>query len=159
MIRIVFKNRLKLGVRHSKSVEEPGYKYSVKSAEHIDKAEYDEVKDTLVLFDNPYYSEIIDTLEQNENNSEKDGDYILSGSDTRYCEPKEIEALTDEELRLARNEIYARHGRKFKDVGLKDYFSSKSWYTPERDDVPDSELNVYETANRDMIVKEEEQRK
>ena len=29
---------------------------------------------------------------------------------------------------IARNEIYARHGRKFNDSELQAYFNSKSWY-------------------------------
>jgi hypothetical protein len=30
--------------------------------------------------------------------------------------------------RLARNEIYARYGRVFRDEALQEYFNSKSWY-------------------------------
>ena len=32
------------------------------------------------------------------------------------------------QLRLGRNEIYARHGRKFNDSSLQSYFESCSWY-------------------------------
>ncbi len=32
---------------------------------------------------------------------------------------------------MARNEIYARHGRKFKDKTLQKYFDEKSWYEGE----------------------------
>jgi len=32
------------------------------------------------------------------------------------------------QVRLARNEIYARYGRKFKDTDLQGYFNNKSWY-------------------------------
>ena len=58
----------------------------------------------------------------------KDGDYILEGSDSRYITEKEVENLSEAERRLAKNEIYARHGRMFDSADLQDYFESKSWY-------------------------------
>lgn len=36
--------------------------------------------------------------------------------------------LTLGELRIIRNSIFAKHGRKFKDPELQDYFNKKSWY-------------------------------
>ena len=35
---------------------------------------------------------------------------------------------TEWECRVARNEIYARHGRLFKDSALQEYFNGCSWY-------------------------------
>lgn len=40
-------------------------------------------------------------------------EYILRGSDSRYIDVNEISHMSKAELRLARNEIYARHGRQF----------------------------------------------
>ena len=62
--------------------------------------------------------------------------------------------LTREQLRLARNEIYARHGRKFKDAALDEYFRSKSWYMPtiEPDNFNENVFNDYEIANRKLIA-------
>ncbi len=37
----------------------------------------------------------------------------LEGSDSRYITEKEVENLSEAERRLAKNEIYARHGRMF----------------------------------------------
>lgn len=34
------------------------------------------------------------------------------------------------ELTLMRNEIFARHGREFKDALLREYFASRPWYYP-----------------------------
>lgn len=34
------------------------------------------------------------------------------------------------DLYLARNEIFARHGRMFDDEWLQSYFNSQSWYQP-----------------------------
>ena len=39
------------------------------------------------------------------------------------------------ELRLIRNEIFARHGYKFKSEDLIEHFSQQSWYNPTFDDV------------------------
>lgn len=90
-------------------------------------------------------------------------DYILPEVNSRYYDQSEIEALTDGELRLARNEIYARHGRRFTSADLQDYFSSKNWYTPEYapddfDRIQESILNDYEIYNRDLIVSIENRR-
>ena len=84
------------------------------------------------------------------------GEYIFPNSDSAYLTRDQVAALTPEQLRLARNEIYARHGRIFQDEGLAAYFSSKSWYQPlydgaSFDALGDSILNEYEIANRDLI--------
>lgn len=86
-------------------------------------------------------------------------EYILVGSDSRYLLKSELQGLTAEECRLARNEIYARHGRRFDDEYLQTYFGSKEWYTPviNPDEFKESSLNVYEIANRDLIVEYEKE--
>ena len=88
-----------------------------------------------------------------EQDSSTDGDYILEGSDSRYITEKEVENLSDADRRLAKNEIYARHGRIFDSADLKDYFESKSWYkgTVKPNDFDESVLNKYEKANIDLI--------
>ena len=87
------------------------------------------------------------------NNSE----YILPESDSRYYTMDELAGLTAEECRLARNELFARYGRKFQDEALQTYFDSKSWYhgTVEPEDFDESIFNEYEVANRDLIVQYE----
>lgn len=42
----------------------------------------------------------------------------------------DIETCSCEELRLLRNEIFARHGRVFDSKELQNYFGSKPWYKP-----------------------------
>ncbi len=85
-------------------------------------------------------------------------DYILPGSDKSYLTMSDLEGMTAEECRLARNELYARHGRIFQDEELQQYFESFDWYHPsiQPDDFQESMLNAYETANRDLIVEYEE---
>ena len=92
-------------------------------------------------------------ISDEEQDSSVDGDYILEGSDSRYITEKEVENLSEAERRLAKNEIYARHGRMFDSADLQDYFESKSWYkgTVKPSDFDESVLNKYEKANIDLI--------
>lgn len=80
---------------------------------------------------------------------EASDDYILPDSNSRYYSESEIRHLTKEELRIARNEIYARKGRRFQDETLQAYFNSKSWYygTINADDFTQDMLNQYEKQN------------
>jgi hypothetical protein len=57
-------------------------------------------------------------------------------------------------LRILRNTVFARHGRKFKSEDLQEYFSAKDWYNPKYDDV-DHLLNSYEKKNIAFIQKYE----
>lgn len=86
-------------------------------------------------------------------------DYILPNSDSRYLTKSDLEGLSKEECRLARNELYARHGRKFDDEALTNYFSQFDWYHPtiDPDNFDESILNDVEIANRDLIVQFEEE--
>lgn len=86
-------------------------------------------------------------------------EYILVGSDARYISKSELKEFTAEQCRLARNEIYARHGRMFDDEYLQEYFDSKEWYVPSiaPGDFEESLLNSYEIANRDLIVEFEKE--
>lgn len=60
-----------------------------------------------------------------------------------------------EDLRVLRNEIYARHGRIFKDKDLQKYFEAQAWYKP-NPDFKDDELNPIEVANLAKIKSAEE---
>lgn len=85
---------------------------------------------------------------------ENNGDYIIPDSSTRYLTEADLVNLTAEELRIARNEIYARHGRMFKDEMLQAYFDSKEWYvgTIHPDNFTQSMLSAIEIANTATIT-------
>ena len=88
-------------------------------------------------------------------------DYILPYSDSTYLTEEDLDGLTKDELRLACNELYARHGRKFKDADYQAYFNSKSWYhgTVDPEDFDDTAVfNQYELANRDFIIEYEKEK-
>ena len=84
----------------------------------------------------------------------ENSEYILPESDTRYVEQDESDQLTKNEVRLAINEIYARHGRIFENSELREYFESKDWYdgTIEPEDFDEDVLNQYEKANVKLLA-------
>lgn len=99
-----------------------------------------------------------------ESDASQEGEYILPECSTRYYTKAELSALDDDQLYLARNEIYARMGRKFKSDKLKQYFEAKSWYKPTYepsafDAKGDGIFNPYELANRNLIIEIEAERK
>ena len=62
------------------------------------------------------------------------------------------------EIRYAINEIYARKGYDFTDTEFEIYFSRKEWYHPiAGKQVTEEELNPYEKANIDLLVKIEKE--
>ncbi len=87
--------------------------------------------------------------------------YMLPESDVYEIYEEELEDLNDWQLRIARNEIYARHGRKFKDQDVQNYFDNQNWYNGyiEPDDWDDSVLSEIEKINIKTIQREEEHRK
>jgi hypothetical protein len=74
--------------------------------------------------------------------------FIFVDSDRRYLTSAEIQRLSLVALHIARNEIFARRGRYFKDELLRAYFSRFAWYRPFTWDVP---LNPVEAANVALI--------
>lgn len=80
-------------------------------------------------------------------------DYIIPDSSTRLITEEDINGLNNDELCLARNEIYARKGRKFKDDDIRQYFESKDWYNPtiEADDFTNDMLSDIEKKNVEFI--------
>lgn len=53
-------------------------------------------------------------------------DYIFKASDKEYLTEDDVRGMSKEQLALARNEIFARHGYVFNDEQYKKYFSAKS---------------------------------
>ena len=102
--------------------------------------------------DNPVEEEIEENIEDTAN-----ADYIIPYSDTRYLSQQDLMGMNKGTLRTARNEIYARYGRKFKAKDLQDYFNSKSWYHPtiEADQFTDNMLSETEKHNANLIKEAE----
>lgn len=85
--------------------------------------------------------------------------YILENSDTQELTKEDLTGLSAYECKLARNEIYARHGRRFDDEELQAYFDSQTWYSGVIDpaDFDESQLSEIEIKNRDLIVEYEKE--
>jgi len=107
-------------------------------------------------------SEAADTKESESAETEAlaaSGDYVIPDSDTKEYTEDDIRALglSKDELRIARNEIYARHGREFTSKDLKEYFGAKSWYNPTipASKFSDNDLTPTELHNKEAIAKVE----
>lgn len=74
---------------------------------------------------------------------------------TNVVTDETLGALFAEDLRVLRNEIYARHGRMFKDAKLQKYFETQSWYKS-NPDFKDEQLNEIEVQNLAKIKEAEE---
>ena len=68
-----------------------------------------------------------------------------------------LKGLSLFDLRLLRNEVYARHGRRFETPWLRDYFKLQAWYKP-RADFTIAELSQTEKDNVKVIQSVEAKR-
>lgn len=86
-------------------------------------------------------------------------DYILPDSDKKYLTSSDVAGLSVREINYAKNEIYARHGRKFDSKELREYFESKSWYygSVSPSDFSTKVFNKYENANIQFLDKKEKE--
>jgi len=81
-----------------------------------------------------------------------------SECDSHKYSEKDISHLTLLELKILRNEIFARHQYKFKDERLSDYFLNKyDWYKPNNKEENKIQLNSFEKENINLFsIKENE---
>jgi len=88
---------------------------------------------------------------------------LIEREETKLREKISTEPITDEmvlglfveDLRVLRNEIYAKRGRVFKDKELQKYFAAQSWYQP-NPDFKDESLTETESKNLAIIKQVEE---
>lgn len=86
--------------------------------------------------------------------------YILPDSGRYLLTDADVADLDASELRLARNEIYARYGRKFLDAGLTEWFNAQQWYQntlpkyepSEFDNLNPSPLSAIDFQNLELIL-------
>ena len=124
------------------------YYYDDESTEDEDDWEVDEEEDEV-------------EEEEEEDEDLADSEYIFPNSDSEYLKKSDLKGMSKSEINLAKNELYARHGRKFKSKELQEYFNSKSWYhgiySPKQwDKKGDSYFfNKYEIKNRNLLKNNE----
>lgn len=84
-------------------------------------------------------------------------DFIFDRSHEVALTPAQLEGMSKDQLRLARNEIFARRGYIFSSADLRDYFAAKSWYRPVTSELNKLSLSPTEQANIALIKRFEEQ--
>lgn len=112
-----------------------------------------------ILVDSPF-----DNIEAEENDdylydaeellTDNNDEYVLPESSREYITESDLQGFDAYRCKIARNEIYARHGRIFSDEALMDYFNNMSWYIGEltAEEFDDSLLSDIERENLDTIV-------
>lgn len=112
-----------------------------------------------VTQENQHISEA-EVYEEETENSEEEKEYIVADSNIKYLTEDELEQYSVEELGYIRNEIFARYGYIFEKDKYRDYFYSKSWYTPDPSfEGNEEDFNEYELANIELIKSLEAKRK
>lgn len=89
--------------------------------------------------------------------------FVLPNSDKSYISKADLDKLSKWEVRVARNEIMARHGRRFNDQQLQDYFNGCDWYhgtmsAQDFDKSYEGILNEYEKKNAKLITEYEKEK-
>jgi len=79
------------------------------------------------------------------------------GQSSDKLNPEDIDYLSEWDLMVARNAIYARHGRIFQHKPLQDYFASFSWYKP-NPKYHDGLLTALEKYNANVILQLEKKK-
>ena len=80
---------------------------------------------------------------------------LLPDSSSRLIQPSELAGLSAADLRIARNEIYARHGYVFHAADLRDHFAHFAWYAPTQ---PTVTLTPVEQRNVGLFAQQEKVR-
>lgn len=86
-------------------------------------------------------------------------EYVLPMSNFCKLTEDDLLNLNDNDLWIARNELYARYGYQFKNSYLQQYFNRCSWYEPKENAgaMNETVLNENEKANLKLIQTAEEQ--
>ena len=130
----------------------------------------DELYKTVVILNSESYkhednideSRIIAEIGETEEEDEVIGDegIIFPNSSDELIQKSDIEAFSDEELRYAINELYAKHGYIFKDDQLRAYYEKYDWYAPsvKPDDFSMNLFSDIEKENIEAMQKERDSR-
>ncbi len=109
---------------------------NVQSFNHEDNVDSSIIQKTQLQGMNSSFSE-----EEDAGRDKKKGEegIIFPDSSEKIIDSDDIKDLSDEELRYAINEIYARNGYIFKDKELKKYYNKFDWY---EEIVPSGEFSM-----------------
>lgn len=81
-------------------------------------------------------------------------DFIFYDSNCRYLEDYEVSSLSEDDIQMAINEIYARKGVNFENEPYVSHFNSCEWYNPiySQAEFDSSWFNEYEEANVNLLA-------
>ena len=82
--------------------------------------------------------------------------YVIADSSYRIISKQDLYGMTEHEVCIARNEIYARYGYIFQTEKYNEYFQNFSWYRPSTHSLP--ALNSIEAQNVNTIMAYENER-
>lgn len=143
-------------------VEDPMEKEETKTDETVtDDPEQDETEQNTPGQDDPVTDdpeqddpvqdepEQQDPVQDEPEQKDSEDEWYFPDSAERLLTQTDIAGLSKQDLRIARNEIYARHGRRFNSADLQAYFDGCSWYngTIAAGSFTDDMLNDTELAN------------
>lgn len=102
---------------------------------------------------------VVDATERSPDPFQDPDAYILP-TDSQYITERDLYPFSEEEVKLIRNEIYARYGYSFTMDKFRDYFNTKNWYVENPsvnvNTFGAEQMNDYERANVDVIKAYEE---
>ncbi len=121
---------------------------------------YDE-NETDYNYDDDYYYDYDDENDDYDDYNdlgddyELNSEYILPNSDSEKLTNELVNSLSESDISLAINEIYARHGRRFQNEDLQEYFDEKEWYngTIDAENFDESVFNKIEKYNIRLLSK------
>lgn len=108
-----------------------------------------------------YYDKVQNDFYEEDHYEDEYEEYIFPNSDSEYLSKQDIKGMTLEEINLAKNELYARHGRMFLREDLQEYFDNCAWYVPQYTPEEWEEygdlyfFNECEIYNRNLLKKRE----
>jgi hypothetical protein len=82
---------------------------------------------TAALLSGPVVPRVLDIMAQRRHAAAQSSGGTLPVTQ-RLLNVSELQGRSSWELNILRNEIYARHGRRFDDHALQSYFDSQPWY-------------------------------
>ncbi|WP_367569205.1 YARHG domain-containing protein [Lacrimispora sp.] len=104
-------------------------------------------------------SQIRETFRIQSDTAKYDGyEFVFPNSSNSLLQEPDLWNLSASRLQIARNEIYARHGRRFNDEELQRYFNQCSWYegTVAPEDFDERMLNEIEQSNIRLIQEQQQ---
>ena len=110
----------------------------------------------LVSGEGPKETEPVEIIQQTDAaaQTQQSGSGYISESSQRAITASDVSGMSYNDLQMAINEIYARHGRKFSDPNIQSYFESQPWYqgTIEADAFDTSVFSSTENQNIQYLL-------